>query len=59
MIVMFTWYGRHHAVSSVPKSNLYLVVINGTCGPCSEFVKTMAVPGEPTENILLEQSARF
>ena len=44
---------RRHALSSVPNTNLLLVVIEGTgCGPCSQSVQGMAIPGEPTENIL-------
>ncbi|CAH3179392.1 unnamed protein product [Porites evermanni] len=41
---------RRHALSSVPNTNLLLVVIEGTgCGPCSQSVRGMAIPGEPTE----------
>lgn len=47
---------RFHAVSSVTNSNLYLVVIQGTCGPCSESVKGMAIPGESTK-ISAEENA--
>lgn len=39
-------------MSSVSNSNLYLVVIDGICGQCSESAKDMGIPGEPRENIL-------
>ncbi|XP_020625783.1 voltage-dependent calcium channel subunit alpha-2/delta-3-like isoform X2 [Orbicella faveolata] len=40
---------RHHVVASVPDSNLYLVVIDAICGPCSDSIKDMGIPGEPRE----------
>ena len=53
MIFIPVFFSRWHAVSSVPNTNLLLVVIESTkCGPCSQSVQGMAIPGEPTENIL-------
>ena len=43
---------REHFVASVRHSNVYLVVINATCGKCDEIDRDMGVPGEPRENIL-------
>lgn len=43
---------REHFVASVRHSNVYLVVINATCGKCDEIDREMGVPGEPRENIL-------
>lgn len=40
---------REHFVASVRHSNLYLVVINATCGKCDEIDREMGVPGEPRE----------
>ncbi|KAK2563241.1 Voltage-dependent calcium channel subunit alpha-2/delta-2 [Acropora cervicornis] len=34
---------RFHVVASVPKSNLFLVVVNGSCGKCAEPVPELAV----------------
>ncbi|XP_068702890.1 voltage-dependent calcium channel subunit alpha-2/delta-1-like isoform X2 [Montipora foliosa] len=39
---------RSHFIANVRKSNLYLVVVNGTCGKCSQSVERMGIPGEPT-----------
>lgn len=36
-------------MASVRHSNLYLVVINATCGKCDEIDREMGVPGEPRE----------
>ncbi|XP_027057965.1 voltage-dependent calcium channel subunit alpha-2/delta-3-like [Pocillopora damicornis] len=40
---------REHFVASVRHSNVYLVVINATCGKCDEIDREMGVPGEPRE----------
>ncbi|CAH3045967.1 unnamed protein product [Pocillopora meandrina] len=40
---------REHFVASVRDSNLYLMVINATCGKCDEIDREMGVPGEPRE----------
>ncbi|XP_067041967.1 voltage-dependent calcium channel subunit alpha-2/delta-2-like [Acropora muricata] len=40
---------RFHVVASVPKSNLFLVVVNGSCGKCAEPVPELGIPGEPTK----------
>ena len=51
-VISFFLSDRYHVVASVPNSNLYLVVIDAICGPCSDLVKDMGIPGEPRENIL-------
>lgn len=40
---------RSHVVASVPKSNLFLVVVNASCGKCAEPVPELGIPGEPTK----------
>lgn len=40
---------REHFVASVRHSNVYIVVINATCGKCDEIDREMGVPGEPRE----------
>lgn len=49
--VVAFFYCREHFVASVRHSNVYLVVINATCGKCDEIDREMGVPGEPRENI--------